>query len=328
MRHAIFLLTAVAACVPGAAAAEDVPLELVATIPLPGVKGRIDHLTVDLRGHRLFVAALGNDTVEVLDTQANRHLASLRGFGEPQGLLYLPEQDRLFVANGGAGRVDILDGTSFEVRRRIDGLPDADNLRFDAAANKVVVGYGKGALRALDPASGESAGEIALPEHPESFQLERGGSRVFVNVPRARQVAVLDRRSRAAIAAWEVPSARANFPMALDEAGRRLFVAARNPALMLVYDLDSGKAVAKKVIGEDADDLFYDAVRRRVYVVCGTGHVEVFRQETPDRYVAEGQAMTSPWARTGLFVPEEGRLYVAGAGVGRWPSQIFVFRVR
>jgi hypothetical protein len=180
----------------------------------------------------------------------------------------------------------------------------------------------------LDASSGESAGEIPLPQHPESFQLEREGSRIFVNVPRAQQVAVLDRATRASLAKWGVPGAKANFPMALDEKNRRLFVGARSPATMLVYDIDSGKVVARKLIGEDPDDLFFDRERRRVYVVCGTGHVEVFRQESPDRYTADEQAMTAPWARTGLFVPEESRLYVAGPAVGRWPAQIFVFRVR
>lgn len=317
-----------AAAMPSAQSAGGAPLELVATIPLNGVKGRIDHLAVDVKGRRLFVAALGNDTLEVIDTEANRRLKSLEGFGEPQGVLYLPGPNRLFVANGSAGRVDILDGASLSVIERITGLDDADNLRFDAGAGKVVVGYGKGALRFLDPLSGASAGEIALPQHPESFQLEQNGGRIFVNVPRAGQVAVLDRGARAAVGKWDVPGAKANFPMALDEASRRLFVGARSPALMLAYDIDSGRVVAKKVIGEDPDDLFFDAVRKRVYVVCGTGHVEVFRQESADRYVPESQAMTSPWARTGLWVPEEARLYVAGPAVARWPAQIFVFRAR
>ena len=326
LRYLIPML--LAAALPYARAAGEAPLELVATIPLDGVKGRIDHLAIDLKGRRLFVAALGNDTLEVVDTQANQRLKSLQGFGEPQGVLYLPDRDRLFVANGSAGRVDILDGTTLAVVKRVTGLEDADNLRYDAAAGKVVVGYGKGALRSLDPLTGAPAGEIALPQHPESFQLEQNGARVFVNVPRAQQVAVLDRRTRAAIAAWEVPGAKANFPMALDEKGRRLFVGARSPAVMLVYDIDTGKVVAKKVIGEDPDDLFFDRERNRIYVVCGTGHVEVFRQDSPDRYTADEQAMTAPWARTGLFVPEERRLYVAAPAVGRWRAQIFVFRAR
>ncbi len=313
---------------PAAHAAGDAPLELVGTIPLPGVKGRIDHLAADVKGRRLFVAALGNDTLEVLDTGSMRHLASLRGFGEPQGIAFLAEQNAVFVANGSANRVDVLDGASLAVLKQLVGMNDADNIRYDAVARKIIVGYGSGALRLLDAATGESAGDIALSAHPESFQLERTGPRIFVNVPKAGHIAVVDREKRSVTATWPTPGAKANFPMALDEASRRLFVGARSPAVMLVYDIDTGKVVAKKVIGEDPDDLFFDAVRKRIYVVCGTGHVEIFRQEAPDRYRLEGQVMTSAWARTGLWVPEEERLYVAGPGVGRWPSQVFVFRAR
>jgi len=174
-------------------------LELVSAIELPGVKGRIDHFSVDVKGHRLFVAALGNDTVEVLDTQRDRR-QSIRGLGEPQGVLYVPASNRLFIANGSAGRVDVVDATSLRTLRRIDGMADADNVRYDAAAQKVVVGYGKGALRFIDPATGESAAEIALPGHPESFQVARAGRRAFVNVPSAHAVVVVDLGKRAVVA--------------------------------------------------------------------------------------------------------------------------------
>lgn len=319
---------ALAMTLPSTYGAGEPVLEPVATIAMPGVKGRIDHLAIDLKRHRLFVAALGNNTVEVLDVERHRHEKSLPGFGEPQGVLYLPDQDRLYVANGTGGRLDILDGNSLAPVKRIAELADADNVRYDAGAGKVVVGYGKGALRTLDPGSGEAAGEIRLPAHPESFQLERNGSRIFVNVPDARQVAVVDRSKRVITATWELPGARSNFPMTLDEAGRRLFVGARSPALMLVYDTDSGKVVAKVPIGGDTDDLFFDAERKRVYVICGEGRVDVFRQDDADHYSQIGTVKTAPRARTGLFVPEEGRLYVAAPALDDTPARIFVYRVR
>jgi len=314
--------------IPSTFGAGEAVLEPVATIEMPGVKGRIDHLSVDLKRHRLFVAALGNNTVEVLDVERNRHEKSLPGFGEPQGVLYLPDPDRLYVANGTGDRLDILDGKSFASVKRIAKLADADNVRYDAAAGKVVVGYGRGALQMLDPGSGETAAEIRLPAHPESFQLERNGSRIFVNLPDARQVAVVDRSKRLVTAAWDLPGARANFPMTLDEAGRRLFVGARSPAVMLVYDTDSGKVVAKAAIGGDTDDLFFDAERKRLYVICGEGRVDVFRQDDADHYSQIGSVKTAPRARTGLFVPEEGRLYVAAPAVDSAPARILVYRMR
>jgi len=318
---------ALAMAIPFAYGAGEPVLEPVATIEMPGVKGRIDHMSIDLKRHRLFVAALGNNTVEVLDVERNRHQKSLPGFREPQGVLYTPDPDRLYVANGSGDRLDILDGNSFAPVKRIAKLADADNVRYDHAAAKVVVGYGKGALQMLDPSSGEATGEIRLPAHPESFQLERNGSRIFVNVPDARKVAVVDRSKRTLTAAWEVPGARSNFPMTLDEAGRRLFIGARSPAVMLVYATDSGKVVAKSPIGGDTDDLFYDADRKRVYVICGEGRVDVFRQDDADHYSQIGTVITAPRARTGLFVAEEGRLYVAAPAVDGAPARILVYRV-
>jgi DNA-binding beta-propeller fold protein YncE len=309
-------------------AAGEPPLVLVATIPMSDVKGRIDHLDVDAKGHRLFIAALGNNTVEVLDIAANDHAKSIPGFGEPQGLAYVPESNRLYVANGSAGRVDVLDGASLAPLKRIAKLDDADNVRYDSAQRTLVIGYGKGALRTVHADTAESAGDIPLSGHPESFQLEQSGSRAFVNVPSARQVAVIDRTKREVISTWDVAEARDNFPMALDEKGGRLFVGTRSPGMMLVYDIDSGKVIAKLQIGGDTDDIFFDPDRKRVYVICGEGRIDTFRTESRDRYTSEGSIQTAPRARTGLFVPEDGKLYVAAPATGALPARVLVYQAR
>jgi DNA-binding beta-propeller fold protein YncE len=304
------------------------PLELVATIEMPGVKGRIDHFTVDLKGQRLFMAALGNDTVEVLDIAANRHVRSLKGFKEPQGVGYLPEGNRLFVANGEGGRLDVLDAGSFAVVKRVQPLDDADNVRLDAAAGTLIVGYGSGALRMINAQTHEALADIRLAGHPESFQLEAGGARVFVNVPTAHQIAVADRAKRQVVATWAVTRAGRNFPMALDEGGRRLFVGARSPALLLVYDIDAGKLVTTVPIGGDTDDLFFDRERKRLYVVCGEGRVDVLRPEGADRYAVEASIKTAPRARTGLFVPEMNKLFVAAPLEGSAAARVLVYQVK
>jgi DNA-binding beta-propeller fold protein YncE len=321
------LVMLLAALATGTAAAQ-VALEPVATIEMPGVKGRIDHFAVDVKGQRLFIAALGNDTVEVLDVGANRHAKSLSGFKEPQGLAYLPESNRLYVANGEGSRVDVLDGGSLGMVKRIEQLEDADNVRYDAASGTVFVGYGNGALRLLNAASAEPAGDIRLAGHPESFQLETAGKRLFVNVPTAQQVAVVDREARKVIATWPVARAGKNFPMALDEKSARLFVGARAPALLLVYDTMSGKVIARLAIGGDTDDVFYDAARKRLYVICGEGQVDVFRQETADRYAHEASLKTAPRARTGLFVPEMRKLFVAAPAAASSPARVLVYQVK
>ena len=311
---------------PALAAGESTLPQPIADIALPSVKGRIDHFGVDAKRHRLFVAALGNDTLEVVDTGARKRVRSLDGFGEPQGVLHVPDTNRVFVANSSANRVDILDAESLVLLGHVTGLEDADNLRYDAATRKVYVGYGRGALRALDATTGASAGEIALPGHPESFQLEKNGPRIFVNVPTAGRIVVVDRVRRATVAGWSVPAA-ANFPMALDEAGRRLFVGTRAPAVLLVYDIDTGRVVARHPIGGDTDDLFFDAARRRVYVVCGEGRINVLHQDDPDHYALVATVKTAPRARTGLLVPEDGALYVAAPANGASPARVLAYKL-
>ena len=320
----IAFIAAMALTAPSSAA----PLEPVASIIMPGVKGRIDHFAIDLKGRRLFVAALGNNTVEVLDIAGNKHLKSLPGFGEPQGIEYLAQTNRLYVANGSANRVDVLDGASLNALKRIGELDDADNVRYDAAAGMVIVGYGSGALRLMKADTAEAAGDIKLAGHPESFQLESGDSRIFVNVPTAQQVAVVDRVKKAVVATWPLSRAGKNFPMALDEKNKRLFVGARAPALVLAYDTETGQVVARLSVGGDADDLFYDTARQRLYAICGDGQVDVFRQETPDRYAREASIKTAPRARTGFFVPELNRLYVAAPANASSPAHVLVYRTQ
>jgi YVTN family beta-propeller protein len=321
-----YFLIGLIAAVAASGTSRAIATELVATIPLTGVKGRIDHLSADPGRHRIFVAAVGNDTVEVIDTQSKER-RTISGLREPQGVAYLPESDHLFIANGGGNRVDVVDVASLSVLRRISDMDDADNVRYDVAARTVWVGYGRGALRVLDAASGESMGDIALPGHAESFQLERSGSRAFVNVPNAKKVIVVDRLQRQIVGQWETPEASANFPMALDQQGHRLFVGTRSPPALLVYDTESGKVTARLPIAKDTDDLFFDREHDRIYVVCGEGKVNVLRRETPDRYVMVESIETAPRARTGLFVPEEGRLYVAAPAVGGTSARILVYQV-
>jgi DNA-binding beta-propeller fold protein YncE len=169
-------------------------LRLEKTIPLPNVQGRIDHMSIDIKNERLFVAALGNNTLEVIDLNAGKAVHSITGLNEPQGIVYLPAVDRLYVANAKDGTVRIFDGSTFKFLKSVSYGDDADNLRYDAAADVVYVGYGSGGLGALDK-EGEKIADIKLPSHPESFQLEKGGSRIFVNLPKSLKIAVLDRKT-------------------------------------------------------------------------------------------------------------------------------------
>ena len=280
------------------------------TIPLPGIQGRIDHFTADTKGGRLFVAALGNGSVEAIDCNLQRIVHSIAGLKEPQGLLYLPQENRLYVATGGDGSLRIYNGTTFRLVSTTRLGSDADNVRFDSVANSVYVGYGEGAIAVVD-VNGTVQGNIALTAHPESFQMERNGSRLYVNVPDSKRVVVIDREKRSLIAEWNIAETSANFPMALDEERKRLFVVCRRPARMLVFDTNSGKIVQTLSTVGDADDIFFNTVRRELYVSGGEGALDVFGEDSANGYKQRVRIVTSAGARTSLFVPDWSRLFIA-----------------
>ena len=309
-----------------AAAADPRPLlEQVQTFPLEGVSGRFDHFAVDVARKRLFVAALGNNTLEVIDLDAGKRVKSVGGLKKPTGVRVLPDSHRVVVASGDDGKVRVFDA-DLNVVGSVDGLDDADNVRLDPQGKLVYVGYGEGAIAVVDPAVPKKTASIKLEGHPESFQLEQAGPRVFVNVPAARHVAVIDRTKRAVVAHWRLRDAEANFPMALDESHGRLFVGCRKPAKVLVLDTRTGKTVASVDCCGDADDLFYDGESRRIYVTGGAGCVSVIEQSGADHYRMLGNVPTAEGARTSLFVPETRTLYVAVPHRGAQAAEVRAYR--
>jgi DNA-binding beta-propeller fold protein YncE len=323
MRDGVIVLSLIASAVAVPSARE--PLAAAGRIELPGVEGRFDHFAYDAATGRLFVAALGNNSIEVIDARAAKRGMSARGVDEPQGLAFVPP-GRLIVANGGTGDVQIRDGQDLHLVTTVKTPGDADNVRYDATARRAYVGVGAGALVAIDPGSGKSLGQVALGAHPESFQLERAGPRVFVNVPNLHQVVVVDRQSMSVTGKWPVATATANYPMALDEDGKRLFVVCRNPARVLVYDTASGAMTTSFEAVGDADDVFWDGARKRLYVIGGQGFVDVF--QAGDRFTRVAHVATGPGARTGFFVSEIGRLFVAVPHRGAQAAGILIFETR
>jgi DNA-binding beta-propeller fold protein YncE len=309
-------------------AEENSPLRFVQTIPLPKVAGRIDHMAVDVKGQRLFIAALGNNTVEILDLNAGKHFKSISGFHEPQGVSFIPEFNKLLVANAKTGACDILDGSSFEHINSVKFRDDADNIRYDTNGQRVYVGYGNGGLGIIDAKTGNHIGDIRLDAHPESFQLERSGARIFINLPDAKKIAVVNRETRTTITKWATADATANFPMALDETHQRLFVGFRKPAKLTVYDTDSGKIVGNLDTVGDADDIFYDGSRQRIYIAGGDGFLSIFQQVGPDHYQLVTKISTAAGARTALFVSELNRLYLAVPHRGSQRAEVRVYEAQ
>ena len=300
------------------------PLRLEKTIELPEVQGRIDHISVDAKGERLFVSALGNDTVEVIDLKNGKRVHTISGVKQPQGVLYVAENNRLYIANDEDGTVRVLDGTTFKPLQTLDYGDDADNLRYDSEHARVYVGYGSGGLGEID-AEGHKAGDIKLDAHPESFQLEKGSPRIYVNLPKSFKIAVVDREKQTILQTWRTDGVTANYPMALDEADHRLFVVSRFPARLLVFDTNTGKIIQSLSAVGDRDDVFYDQARKRIYASGGEGAVSVFEQQDADHYKELARITTVKGARTSFFSPELNRFCLAVRRQGSQPAAVEVF---
>jgi DNA-binding beta-propeller fold protein YncE len=331
---ALFFCFVVFAC--GAAAQQVPALTPRNPIVLTKVEGRMDHMSVDVKGQRLFATAFDNHTLEVIDLKTGRQIHTIPNLDEPQGAFYDATTNRLFEANGGDGTVKIFDGTTFQLLQTVTLDLDADNVRYDARGKHIVVGFGGekflagkvtrpgggGALAVLD-LMGKKIAEIPTDAHPESFQLEKTGTRVFINVPDHQEVEVADLVKGKVLAHWKVDVCTTNFPMSLDEAHHRLFVGCRIPARLAVFDTETGKIVASPAMVEHTDDLFYDASKDRVYVL-GEGFIDVWQQKDPDHYERIQRVPTPADARTGLFVPDLRLLFETIPHHGQQDAEILV----
>lgn len=317
----------------GSSTKAEAPLVLTGAVPLTDVKGRIDHFALDAEHNRLFISALGNNTEEVigLSTQTVEHVIS--GVPVPQGVAYAAEDAKVFVGSD-EGKLYIYDASNFQPITSIDFGDDVDNLRYDPATRRVYVGYGDektGAIGIVDATTNKRVGEdFKLGAHPESFQLEKSGSRIFVNLPDLHQIAVIDQKTRA-ITRWPL-TLGGNFPMALDEDHHHLFVATRMPARMSVFDINTGHVIVSLPCVQDSDDLYYDAARKRVYVSGGEGYVSVFRQTDADHYQLLAKIKSSLGARTSGYYGKGkkgfDRFYVAAPARAGHGAEVLIYTVQ
>lgn len=308
------------------------PLKLVQKIPLPAVKGRIDHISVDVKGKRLFLAALGNGTMEVIDLAAGKPLHTITGFKDAQAALYVPESNLIFISDGELGVCNIYDGTTYKLVRSVDDVPGADNIRYDAysartyGAGLVHVAYRSG-LRALDSRDGKPVYDIPLDAQSESFQFEARTGRVFANLPTLGYIAVASTGKRVVLDKWPLPGFKPFYPMALDATNHRLFIGSRNPAKLVVLDTESGKIVTSVEGVGHTDDLWYDPAHKRIYMSGGDGEIGVFDQRDADHYPLIAKIRSTPGASTSFFVPDFNRLYVPATPYAGQPSAVQVFEV-
>jgi len=303
----------------------EVPLQLEAKISLGNVRGRIDHMAFDAKRQRLFVAELGNDSVAIVDLAAGKVVRRLEGLKEPQGTAYEPASDTLYVANARDGSVHLYHGSDYAPAGEIGLGDDADNIRVESGAKRVFVGYGTGGLAVIDPSTRRKVGDIALGAHPESFQLDSVTGNIFVNLPAKAAILIVDRSTQKQIANWPMGERKANFPMALDHAGRHVLSVFRTPATLGVFAMKDGAPVASVPSCGDSDDVFVDAGRQRAYVSCGDGFVDVFSMKDAS-YARLAHIPTAPGARTSLFVDEVDRLFLAVPARGGMAAAIWVYR--
>ncbi len=324
LRNSLLIIAATLGCAVSLAQAPALKLER--EIPLPGVEGRIDHLSVDLEGQRVFIAALGNGTVEVVDLHQGQRAGEIKGLKEPQGLLYLPANHSLYVATGGDGMVRVYSGRTLALTGSVFVGDDADNLRWDHETESIMVGYGKGAIAMLPTNLGSKVTEeVRLPAHPESFQVSANGSGLFVNLPGDQSVASINKAGLVVKARWGNLGARANFPMAVDPGDSRFFIACRTPAQLLALNTKTGSVVERIDTVGDADDLFFDQSRARIYVIGGEGFVDVVSAPESGKLNSIAHIPTAAGARTGLFVPAWNKLLVAAPHRGATPARLLVY---
>jgi len=307
---------------------EILPLQLEEQIPVPSVAGRIDHFSADPKRKKLFVSALGNNSLEVIDVFAGKVVHSIKGLAQPQGPLYVPGFDKLYVANAEDGKVRVYDGATYTLKKTIDFGKDPDNMRYDEASKRVFVGFGEddGGIAMIDPKTDERIGDVFKTQgHPESFQVERSGGHIFVNVPDAGNIVESIDRKTGVVTKWPLKDLRANYAMALNEEDHRLFTITRKTPMMVVLDTQTGKEVARLRAAGECDDVFFDASRKRIYVIGGEGIISVFQQNDPDHYELVANVPSAIGIRTGYFYAKRDRFYVAVPAKGSEPAQVWTY---
>jgi hypothetical protein len=309
------------------------PLVLSGSISMDGVKGRFDHFA--LGQGRVFVSALGNNTVEVLSIFGGIVEHTITNIPNPQGIAFSPEAHKLFVASA-KGKLYIYDADAFNLIATLDFEGGADNLRYDAATKRVYVGCGDdektGAIVAVDAMTNQRTDEeYKIGGEPESFQLESSGPNIYVNIPDLKQIAVINRQTKQ-ITRWPLTGLRMNFPMALDEEDHRLFVGIREPARLAVFDTTSGRMIVALPSAEDADDLYYDSEHKRVYVPGGEGLIYVFKMNDPDHYRLLSKIPTALGGRTAGYFGRTGkgmhRFFLAVPSRGEQKAELRIYTIQ
>lgn len=300
---------------------ETKALQLTGSIALPNVVGRIDHFDFDAKNQILFLAELGNNTVEFIDLKNKIVLHRIDNLSNPQGVLFIPQTNTLVISNAGNAECGFYNAQTFQKITSFNLASDADNMRYDAVSKLIYIGYGDGAMAIIDAITFKIVGDVKLSGHPESFQIDKSSNKIYVNVPDNHQIEVVDLTAKSVTDIWKVTTAKSNYPMSLDEENHRLFVGCRSPAKLLILDTKTGKTISSFDIDSDVDDVYYDNKNKQIYLSCGGGYVNVFNQKDADTYIYDGKIASKTGARTSFLLSEIRQLIVASpSAIGREAS--------
>jgi hypothetical protein len=293
-------------------------LVLVKEVPMPSVKGRLDHMAINPRNKTLFIAALGNNTVEVIDLERGAVIHSIKGVEEPQGVIYLAQQDEIAVASGGTGDCVFFNATTFQKLETIHLGNDADNIRYDSASRTMYVGYGNGGMAVINPVAHKLIGSIKLPGHPESFQLNKKTNKMYVNVPDDHSIVVVDLKQLKVANRWKIDKYRGNFPMAIDTSNNVIFVGFRRPAVLVGYNGLNGNEVWSDKLVDDVDDIFFYPQKQEIVVSGGGGSLNIFKKVKDEVFGQVADVPIRKGTRTSLLIPSLRTLVLAErASVGK-----------
>jgi DNA-binding beta-propeller fold protein YncE len=310
-------------------------LHLVQTIPMPNVKGRLDHMDVDVDGKRAFIAGVESGSVEVVDLEAGKWTRSIPGFKTPTEMCYVRELNKIFVASRDDGMIRVFRGDSFDL---IDSLKlelGVNRMLYDSASKLLYVGYGAklagfdyGRVGVIDARSDKLLGDTIVESHPSQILLDHASRRIFVAVWEAGRIDVFDTRNHQLVLTWTTGGQAGD--TALDQTHHRLFTAIRTaPQVMLVYDSESGQEVARLPAEGRMNGVYYDPWLKRIYMTCGrelpAGFVFVYQQKDPDHYEFLGKVPTGPDAGTSFWVPQLNRFYVLVPSSEKQDAAILVF---
>jgi hypothetical protein len=304
-------------------------MELKQTIELKGKAGNLDHLAIDAKRDRLFLANKANNTLDIVDLKSGKLFRQIRNQGGIQGIAYAADLDRVIVGLGTGGFCNFFDGQGYKLLKTYKFADDSDNVRYDPRTHLVYVAHAEQSLGVIDARNYELKADIKLPGGGEGFQIDKDKPRIYLNIPSPPEVVVIDTDKNEIVQHFKVTMASGHHPLVLDSENHRILIGCRKKPMIVIMDAESGKEIGGVDIPGEIDDLFLDAKNKRLYASCGEGAIAVLKQTGPDKYEVAEKIDTPKGSRTSYFDAATRRFFLAvPRQTGKEGPEIRVYRVR